>query len=77
MARSRFGVLSEQGKEAVIAFHEKGDFFGEACLNGLLMRTATVTTLTKCVIMRLEKRAMQRVLHEQPQFSERFISNPD
>jgi CRP/FNR family transcriptional regulator, cyclic AMP receptor protein len=67
-------VLSEQGKEAVIAFHEKGDFFGEGCLNGHQMRTATVTTLTECVIMRLEKRAMQRVLHEQPQFSEHFIS---
>lgn len=67
-------VISEQGKEAIIALHEKGNFFGEGCLNGHLRRTATVITVTKCVIMRLEKAAIQRVLHDQPQFSERFIS---
>jgi CRP-like cAMP-binding protein len=67
-------VVSEQGKEAVVALHEKGDFFGESCLNGHLLRTATVSTVTECVIMRLEKAAIQRVLHDQPEFSERFMA---
>jgi CRP-like cAMP-binding protein len=67
-------VVSDQGKEAVVALHGTGDFFGEGCLNGQLVRTATVNTVTECVIMRLEKAAIQRVLHDQPQFSERFMS---
>lgn len=66
-------VVSDQGKEAVVALHGTGDFFGEGCLNGQLVRTATVNTVTECVIMRLEKAAIQHVLHDQPQFSERFM----
>ena len=67
-------VVSEQGKEAVVALHGKGDFFGEGCLNGHKRRLATVTAITKCETMRLDKAAMLRVLHEQPTFSELFIS---
>jgi len=48
-------VVSEQGKEAVVALHGNGDFFGESCLNGHPLRVATVVTVTECVIMRLEK----------------------
>jgi CRP-like cAMP-binding protein len=29
-------VMSEAGKEAVVALHGKGDFFGEGCLTGQL-----------------------------------------
>ena len=68
-------VVSEQGKEAVIALHEEGDFFGEGCLNGHPLRTATVKTVTDCVIMRFEKATLQRVLHVEPDFSECFISH--
>lgn len=67
-------VLSEQRKEAVVALHDKGDFFGEGCLTGQPTRLATVATMTECSIMRLDKAAMVRVLHEQPEFSERFTS---
>src|SRR3954468_10696484 len=48
-------VVSEQRKEAVVALHGNGDFFGEGCLNGHPLRMATVVTMTECVIMRLEK----------------------
>jgi CRP/FNR family transcriptional regulator, cyclic AMP receptor protein len=67
-------VISEQGKEAVVALHEKGDFFGEGCLSGQLLRLATVATMTECKIMRLDKATMVRVLHDEPLFSERFTS---
>ena len=67
-------VISEQGKEAVVALHECGDFFGESCLNGHPLRMATVVTMTECVIMRLEKAAIVRVLHDEPKFSEMFMS---
>jgi CRP/FNR family transcriptional regulator, cyclic AMP receptor protein len=59
----------------VIALHEEGDFFGEGCLNGHPLRTATVKTVTDCVIMRFEKATLQRVLHVEPDFSECFISH--
>jgi CRP/FNR family transcriptional regulator, cyclic AMP receptor protein len=66
-------VVSEQGKEAVVALHGNGDFFGEGCLNGHPVRMATVVAMTDCVIMRIEKEAIIRVLHEQPKFSEMFM----
>ena len=67
-------VVSEQGKEAVVALHGKGDFFGEGCLNGHMLRMATVVTMTECVIMRIEKTSILRVLHDEPKFSELFIA---
>src|SRR6202451_4242113 len=57
-------VISEQGKEAVVALHEKGDFFGEGCLSGQPLRLATVAAMTECVTMRLDKAIMIRVLHD-------------
>jgi len=68
-------VVSKQGKEAVVAIHSKGDFFGEGCLNGHTRRLATVKAITESEIMRLEKAAMVRALHDQPTFSELFISH--
>ena len=67
-------VVSEKGKEAVVALHEKGDFFGEGCLTGQ-RRLATVTATTVSEIMRLDKATMVRALHDQPKFSELFISH--
>ena len=67
-------VVSEQGREAVVALHGNGDFFGEGCLNGHQVRLATVVTMTECVTTRIEKSAMIRALHKEPKFSEAFIS---
>src|SRR6202165_4733154 len=55
-------VVSELGKEAVVAIHAKGDFFGEGCLTGQPRRLATVATITESVIMRLDKAAVGRGL---------------
>ncbi|HET6892181.1 MAG TPA: Crp/Fnr family transcriptional regulator [Pyrinomonadaceae bacterium] len=67
-------VVSQQGKEAVVAILERGTFFGEACLAGQLVRTATVTSLEDSAIVRIDKSAMIRVLHDEPTFSELFLS---
>ena len=67
-------VISELGKEAVVALHGKGDFFGEGCLSGQPLRLATAIALTDCVIMRLDKTAIVRVLRQEPKFSEMFLS---
>src|SRR6476646_4313968 len=68
-------VVSEKGKEAAVALHEKGDFFGEGCLTGQPRRIATVTASTESEITRLDKATMLRALHDGPKFSELFISH--
>jgi CRP/FNR family cyclic AMP-dependent transcriptional regulator len=70
----RITVLSAQGKEAVVAILGAGEFFGEGCLAGQTLRMGTVAALSDCSIVRLEKAAMIRVLHEQPKFSEMFVA---
>jgi CRP/FNR family transcriptional regulator, cyclic AMP receptor protein len=67
-------VVSEQGKEAVVALHRKGDFFGEGCLSGQPRRLATVAAMAECTIMRLDKAVVLRALHDEPEFSERFTA---
>ena len=68
-------VISEQGKEAVVAILGADEFCGEGCLTGQPLRLATATAMTDCEIMRLEKSTMIRVLHEEPAFSEMFVSH--
>ena len=70
----KLSVISELGKEAVVALHGKEDFFGEGCLTGQSLRLATAAAMTDCVIMRLDKAAVVRVLREEPKFSEMFLS---
>jgi CRP-like cAMP-binding protein len=70
----RITVLSRQGKEAVIATLGPDDFFGEGCLAGQHLRMATATPMTDASLMRLDKKAMIGLLHQQPSFSERFMS---
>ena len=67
-------VVSEQGKEAVIAILGPGDFFGEGCLNGHPLRIATSRAVDECVITRLEKATMLATIHKEPEFSELFMS---
>jgi CRP/FNR family cyclic AMP-dependent transcriptional regulator len=70
----KLSVVSQQGKEAVIAILEKGSFFGEGCLAGQLVCMATATTMEDATFVRIEKNAMIRVLHDVPAFSELFLT---
>src|SRR5713226_9816167 len=67
-------VISEQGKEAVIAILEPGHFFGEGCLNGHGLRIATTAAMEECVITRIAKSVMIAAIHREPDFSELFMS---
>jgi CRP/FNR family cyclic AMP-dependent transcriptional regulator len=67
-------VISEQGKEAVVAILGPGHFFGEGCLNGHPLRIATTRAVDECVITRLEKATMIATIHNEPEFSELFMS---
>jgi CRP/FNR family transcriptional regulator, cyclic AMP receptor protein len=66
-------VVSQQGKEAVIAILGAGDFFGEGCLAGQTLRMSTVTTISECSLVRIDKADTVRVLHDEPAFSEMFL----
>ena len=67
-------VVSKQGKEAVVAVLERGSFFGESCLAGQTVRSATATALEDSSLVRIDKDAMIRVLHEEPAFAALFIA---
>src|SRR5208283_1659738 len=69
----KLAVTSKQGKEAIVAILDAGDFFGEGCLAGQPLRMATATTMTDCTLIRIEKAAMGRLLHEQHHISELFV----
>jgi CRP/FNR family cyclic AMP-dependent transcriptional regulator len=68
-------IVSEQGREAVVAVLGTNDFFGEGCLAGQARRIATVATMTDSVIVRLEKAAIVRVIQKEPSFSGMFIAH--
>jgi len=70
----RLSVLSQAGKEAVIATLTEGDFFGESALTGQAARVGTARAATACSILAIEKDAMSLLLHEQHEFSDRFIN---
>ena len=70
----KVSVLSGRGREAVIALHGKGDFLGEGCLIGQRLRVATVKTLTRSKILRIEKPTLVSLLHSEPRFSDLFVA---
>jgi CRP/FNR family cyclic AMP-dependent transcriptional regulator len=67
-------VTSKGGKEATIALFGAGSFLGEESLTAQMQRLATATTLTRAVILRIERKEMIRVLHEETFFSGVFVS---
>lgn len=70
----KLSVLSERGKEAVVAVLGRRAFFGEACLSKQTVRLATATTTRPSTVVRIEKSAMVRVLDQEPAFSDLFLS---
>src|SRR5204862_4094483 len=67
-------VVSEHGKEGVIAMPGAGDFFGEGCLAGQPLHIASATAMSNSIIVRIEKETMVRVLHQEPTLSEMFMA---
>jgi CRP/FNR family cyclic AMP-dependent transcriptional regulator len=67
-------VLSGQGKEAVVAILEPGQFFGEGCMNDHKLRISTAMAMEDCVITAITKDAMLAALHDEPKFSEIFMA---
>ena len=70
----RITVVSKSGKEATIGILSEGDFFGEGCLTGQLLRLCSATAMTDCSVMRIGKKSMMEVLHREHSFSDMFVA---
>ena len=70
----RISVTSSQGQEAIIAILEPSAFFGEGCLAGQLVCMTTAATTEKSTIIRIDKQAMIKAIHDEPVFSEQFLA---
>jgi CRP/FNR family transcriptional regulator, cyclic AMP receptor protein len=68
-------VTSSSGKEAVIALLHPGDFFGEGCIAGQPLRVARATAMGPVSVLEIDKREMIRVIHEEHDFSDRFVAH--
>jgi len=73
--RVKITVMSDQGKEAVVAFLKAGDFIGEGCLTGRPRRVSTARAVEDSIITRMDKATMVRVLRDEPSFSELFTAH--
>ncbi len=72
--RVKLTVVSKQGKEAIVALLGADEFFGEGCLAGQSLRMSTATATEDTTVLRLRKKAMVRLLHTDPRFSELFTT---
>jgi CRP-like cAMP-binding protein len=71
----RLTVLSKRGKEATLALLGEGDFIGESCITSdQPRRVASATAITECRVLRIDKRAMIEVLHQEHAFSDLFVA---
>ncbi len=71
----KLSVLSESGREAVIAMLGPGEFFGEGCLAGQPVRMGSATAAARTTVLRIGKSRMVQLLHRQPAMSDRFIAH--
>ena len=71
----RLSVVSHAGKEAVIAVLDGGNFFGEGCLAGQSVRTATATAMSQCSVLRIRRQEITRKLHTEARFADFFVSH--
>src|SRR6187401_277458 len=71
----KVAIVSKQGKEAVVALLGPDEFVGEGCLIGQPKRLATASAMTECETMRVSKTEIQRVLQDEPAFSQMFVSH--
>ena len=70
----KLSVVSQQGKEAIIGLLAAGDFFGEGSIAGQPLRMSTALAMTDCSVIRIEKKAMMQVLHQQHAMSDMFVA---
>ena len=68
-------VVSAVGNEAVLTILGPRGFLGEGCLVGQTLRVSTATAMQTSTLFRIERCAMLRFLHAQPERSEKFTAS--
>jgi len=71
----KLSVISKAGRQAVVAMLGPGEFFGEGCLAGQIVRMGSAAAAAGSTILQVDKDSMVRVLHEQHALSDRFIAH--
>ncbi len=71
----KLSVVSDAGREAVVAMLGPGEFFGEGALAGQPLRMGGATALTPTTILELKREKMLRLLHSQPDLADLFITH--
>jgi CRP/FNR family cyclic AMP-dependent transcriptional regulator len=72
--RAQLTVISKRGKEATVTLMAAGDFFGEeAMTNADTSRTSTAAALTLCTMLKIDRKEMVRVVHDEHDFSDFFL----
>jgi CRP/FNR family cyclic AMP-dependent transcriptional regulator len=71
----KLAVISKQGKDAIVAVLTAGDFLGEGCRAGQPLRIATASAMSDCTLIRIERSVMARILHDQHDVSELFVTH--
>ncbi len=66
-------AVSTRRKKAIIAFLQRGSFFGEGCLAGQSQRISTASSIGPSKIVRLRKEATARTLKRDPEFASLFV----
>ena len=66
-------AVSTRRKKAIIAFLQRGSFFGEGCLAGQSLRICTARSIGQSIIIRLQKASTVHVLKRNPQFASLFV----
>ena len=66
-------AVSARHKKAIIAFLQRGSFFGEGCLGGQSLRICTARSIGPSNIIRLRKQNTIRTLERDPQFAALFV----
>ena len=72
---AKLTVVSKAGKEATITLFKSGDFVGEEAITAVVgLRLATATAVTNCTVLRIERKEMIRVMHDEHDFSDFFLA---
>lgn len=72
--RMKVGAFSADGREAIFAILESGDFFGETALLDGLPRSATCTALEECEMIVIERDGFISFLEQNPSLAIQLLS---
>ena len=68
-------VRNEKEEQKTVTFLESGDLIGEMAMLGEGKRSATVTAMGEVSLLRIDDRALQRILRRNPQIAAKIFRN--